>query len=106
MNLIVDTYTRISTPSANHISSSYSACANTRIFSVGTNHVRNPYWESMVCLSSSSSLISSLWARHVSSKYSAQIDCRSIANTRFSWAGASNVSSTYSARVRCRSKAN
>jgi len=55
-------YTRISSLSASHVSSSHSAqidcysCANTRTFSVGPTHYRNLYWGPTRCMSSSNTL--------------------------------------------------
>jgi len=50
-----------------------------------------PSWLPMSCMSSSKTLILSLFASHVSRPYSVLIDCKPSVNTRISWFGASHV---------------
>jgi len=62
-----------------------------RTSSVGRTHVRGLFWLQMSCVSSSKTIISSLFADHFSSPYSVQIDSKMRVNTQISRSGASYV---------------
>jgi len=76
------------------LSSSYTelvdctSSVNKRTSSVGRTHVRSLFWLEMSCVSSSKTIISSLFAGHVSSPYSVQIDSKMRVNTQISRFGA------------------
>jgi len=52
-----------------------------RTSSAGRTHVRGLFWLQMSCVSSSKTIISSLFADHVSSLYSVTIDSKMRVNT-------------------------
>jgi len=90
-------YTRISLLSARHLWGSYTeqvGCTwrvNKWSSSVRGTHVRSLFWLPMSSMSSSKTIISSIFAGHVSSPYSIQMDSKSRANTQISRFAASYV---------------
>jgi len=95
-----------------YLSSSYSekiGCisgVNTRTSSVGGIHVRRLFWLPMSCMSSSKSIISSLFASHVYSPYSIQTDSKPSVNTTNSLIWRKLCFNPYSKLIRCMSNAN
>jgi len=110
MNLMSVPLTRISLLIARRVSSSYTdligciSSVNIRTISVGRTHVRRLFWLPMSCMSSSETIISSLFASHVSGPYSIQIDSKPSVNIQICWFDSSF--NPYSYRIRGMSNAN